>query len=80
MSFDSSNRFQKIHESIRIPTPKVGVHLGVCGFIPSHPPTFLELWMWLMGYIFDSHLSMPLPKVMIIIFQVFYSNNANTLV
>jgi hypothetical protein len=27
----------KIQDSIGTPTPKVGVELGVCEFIPSHP-------------------------------------------
>jgi len=30
--------------SIGTPTPKVGVHLGVWGFIPSHFPTFSRTW------------------------------------
>jgi hypothetical protein len=40
MSFDLCNRLLKIWESIRNPTPKVGAHLGVWEFIPSH---FLKL-------------------------------------
>ncbi len=44
MSFDPWNRSQKICESIGIPSPKVGAHLGVCGFIFSHLPTFLRTW------------------------------------
>jgi len=36
MSFDLWNTFLKIWNSIGILLPKVGVHLGVCGFIPSH--------------------------------------------
>jgi len=39
MNFDPFNCFLKIQKSIRTPTPKVGTHLGVCGFIPSHSPT-----------------------------------------
>jgi hypothetical protein len=34
MSFDPCNIFLKIWESIGIPTPKVGAHLGVWRFIP----------------------------------------------
>jgi hypothetical protein len=34
MSFDSWSTSLKIWDSIGIPTPKLGVHLGVCGFIP----------------------------------------------
>ncbi len=36
MSFDFWNTFLKIWDSIRIPITKVGIHLGVCGFIPSY--------------------------------------------
>jgi hypothetical protein len=36
MSFDPSNYFLKFQKSIRTLTPKVGVHLGVCGLIPSY--------------------------------------------
>jgi hypothetical protein len=36
MSFDLSNHFMKIQKSTGIPTPKMGVHWGVCGLIPSH--------------------------------------------
>jgi hypothetical protein len=36
MNFDPSNRSLKIWDSIRTLTPKVRVHLGVCGFIPLH--------------------------------------------
>jgi hypothetical protein len=42
MSFDPYNFFLEIREFIGTPTPKVITHLGVCGFIPSHPPTFLR--------------------------------------
>jgi hypothetical protein len=61
MSFDSSKRSLKIQESIGILTPKMGIHLGVCGLITPHSPTLLGLWMWFIGYIFYLHLSMPLP-------------------
>jgi hypothetical protein len=39
MSFDPCNFPLKIQESIGTPTPKMGVHLGVWGFIPLHSPT-----------------------------------------
>jgi hypothetical protein len=39
MSFDPCNHFSKIRKSIGTLTPKLGTHLGVWGFIPSHPPT-----------------------------------------
>jgi hypothetical protein len=35
MNFDLYNFLFKIWESIGTPTPKVGLHLGVWGFIPS---------------------------------------------
>jgi hypothetical protein len=41
MSFDCCNRLLKIRESMKSLIPKVGAHLGVCGFIPSHSLTFL---------------------------------------
>ncbi len=41
MNFDPYNCLLKIQESIGIPAPKVGAHLGVCGFIPSYSPTLL---------------------------------------
>jgi hypothetical protein len=45
MGFDPCNRSLKIRESIRTLVPKVGVPLGVWGFIPSHSfalPGFLS--------------------------------------
>jgi hypothetical protein len=42
MSFDLPNHFLKIRDSIGTLTPKMGVHLGVCGFIPSHSFAFWE--------------------------------------
>jgi hypothetical protein len=39
MSFDLCNYPIKIQVFIGTPTLKVEVHLGVCGFIPSHFPT-----------------------------------------
>ncbi len=44
MSFDTCNFPPKIRESIRTPTPQVGTHLGVWGFIPSHFPKLLGTW------------------------------------
>jgi hypothetical protein len=44
MSFDPWNFPMKIWQSIGILTPKMGAHLGVCGFIPSHFPTLLGTW------------------------------------
>ncbi len=44
MSFDPYNYPLKIQESIGTPTPKVGVHLWVWRFIPSHYPTLWGTW------------------------------------
>jgi hypothetical protein len=44
ISFDPGDRLLKILKSIGSPTPKVGVHLGVWGFIPSHFPTLPGAW------------------------------------
>jgi len=41
MGFDPYNHSLKIRESIEIPTPQVGVTLGVWGFILSHSPALL---------------------------------------
>ncbi len=49
MGFDPCNCFLKIWKSIRIPTPKVGVPLGVWGFILSHSPTLLGAWNVILG-------------------------------
>jgi len=54
MSFNLPNHSLNIRESMGTPTPKMGVLLGVCEFIPSHFPTF-------SGCTFGLHLSMPLP-------------------
>jgi hypothetical protein len=61
MGFDPPNLSLKIWESIETPTPKVGVHLGVCGLIPYNSLTLPRVWMWLLGCIFGPHFSMPLP-------------------
>jgi hypothetical protein len=44
MFFDLWNCLLKIWKSIKTPTPKVGAHLGVWGFIPSNFPTLLGTW------------------------------------
>ncbi len=44
MGFNPCNRSLKIRESTETPTPKVGTHLGVWGFIPSHSLTLLGAW------------------------------------
>jgi hypothetical protein len=44
MGFGSWNCSIKIRESIETLTPKMGIHLGVWGFIPSHSPTVPGAW------------------------------------
>jgi hypothetical protein len=44
MIFDLYNCPLNIRESIETPTPKVGAHLGVWGFISSHSPTHPRAW------------------------------------
>jgi len=42
----------KIRKSIETTTPKVGAHLGVWGFIPSHFPKLLGTWNVTLGFHF----------------------------
>jgi len=49
MGFDPCNPSLKIWKSIEIPTPKVGAHLGVWGFIPLDFPTLLRTWDVTLG-------------------------------
>ncbi len=44
MGFDPCNRPLNILVSIGTPTPKMGVHLGVWGFIPSHSFALSGAW------------------------------------
>ncbi len=44
MSFVPCNHSLNIRKSIGIPTPKVGAHMGMCGFIPSQLPTLSRTW------------------------------------
>jgi hypothetical protein len=60
MNFDPWNRFLKNQDFIGPPTPKMRIHLGVCGLIPSHSLALPRVWMWLLGCIFDPHISMTL--------------------
>ncbi len=46
MCFDPYNFFLKIWKSIRIPTPKVGAHLGVHSFTFSHTPRSMKCDSW----------------------------------
>jgi hypothetical protein len=60
ISFDPCNCFLKIWKSIETPTPKVGVHLGVWRFIPSHFPTLPGAWNVTPGLHFWPALSQAL--------------------
>jgi hypothetical protein len=44
IGFDLCNHSLKIQESIGTLIPKMGAHLGMWGFIPSHFPTFIGAW------------------------------------
>jgi hypothetical protein len=50
MGFDPCTFSLKIRESIETPTPKVGAHLSVWRFIPSHSPTLLGAWNVTLGF------------------------------
>jgi hypothetical protein len=63
MGIDPYNRYNhslNIQESIGTPTPKMGVHLGVWKFIPSHSFTLLEHEMRLLNFTLGPHLHKPL--------------------
>jgi hypothetical protein len=61
MSFDPCDRSLKIWESIKTPTPKVRVPLGMWGFIPSHSFAFPRAWNVIPGFPFGPHSCKPLP-------------------
>jgi hypothetical protein len=44
IGFNPCNCFLKIREPTGTPTPKVGAHLGVWGFIPSHSLALPKAW------------------------------------
>jgi hypothetical protein len=61
MSFDPYNHSLKIQEFTGTLIPKVGVHLGVWGFIPSHFLALPKTWNVTHGFILGPHLHKPLP-------------------
>jgi hypothetical protein len=61
MGFDLYSYSLKIRESIGILIPKVGVHLGVWRFIPSHFPTLSGEWNVTPRLPFGSHFCKFLP-------------------
>jgi hypothetical protein len=60
MSFDPCNCALKTQESIETPISKVGAHLGVWGFIPSHSLALLRAWNVTLRLTFGPHLYKPL--------------------
>jgi hypothetical protein len=60
MNLGPYNGFLIIRESIGTPTPKVGAHLGVQGFIPSHSLTLLGAWNVTPKLTLGPHLYEPL--------------------
>jgi hypothetical protein len=71
MGFDPCNRPLKIRESIRTLTLKVGTHLGVWRFIPSHSsPTpesmKYDSWASLLARTFTSPCLGQEPKVRVV--------------
>jgi hypothetical protein len=61
MGFDTCNCSLKIWKSIETPTPKMGAHLGVWVFIPSHSPALLGAWNVTPRLPLGPHLCKPLP-------------------
>jgi hypothetical protein len=55
MNYDPWNTSLKIWESIGIPIPKVGAHLGMFGFIPSHCSTLLGTWNVIPRILLSAH-------------------------
>jgi hypothetical protein len=58
--FDPCNRPLKIQESTGTPTPKMGVHLGVWRFFPSHSFAFPGAWDATPGLSLGPHPCKPL--------------------
>ncbi len=61
MNFDPYNCSMKIQESIGTPTSKVGAHLGMWRFIPSHSLALPGACNVAHGIILGLHLCKPLP-------------------
>jgi hypothetical protein len=55
MNFDPYNHSLKIWEPIGTPTPKMGTHLGVWRFIPSHSLTLLGAWNVTPNFVLGPH-------------------------
>jgi len=63
LNFDPWNRSLKFWESTRIPSPKVGVALGVWGFTPSQFPTLSAVCDVTPGLSFGTHHCNPFALV-----------------
>jgi len=61
LGFDPCNHSLNIRESIKIPTPNMGVHLGVWRFFPSHSFVFPGMRMQLPDLVLAHTLTSPLP-------------------
>jgi hypothetical protein len=61
MNFSPYNCPLKIKKSARTLTPKMGIHLGVWRFIPSHSFALPGAWYVTLGPSLGLHLSKPLP-------------------
>jgi hypothetical protein len=61
MSCDPYICFLKIQKSIGTPTLKVGAHLGVWRFIPSHSLALSGAWNMTPGLTLGLHLRKSLP-------------------
>jgi hypothetical protein len=61
--FDAYKCPLKIQGSIGTLIPKVGVRLGVRGFIPSHFPKLPRAWMWLPNFTLGLHFCKPFALV-----------------
>jgi hypothetical protein len=60
-SFDPWSCSLKIQKSIGTPTPKMGVHLGVWRFFPSHSSALSGAWNATPGLSLGPHPYKPLP-------------------
>jgi hypothetical protein len=73
MSFDLWNTSLKIWDSMGIPIPKVGIHLGMCGFIPSHSwECKCDFWIALSAHTFPCLCLGHEPKVRVVTLYVDY--------
>jgi hypothetical protein len=76
MAFGPCNHSLKIRESIKSPIPKVGVHLGVWRFIPSHSLALPKAWNVILGsllaYTFANTCFGRKPKIRVAIMCIIF--------